>query len=102
MKVLLGPFARSGLETCAGSNLPVAINAALSCYVARINSDRPPPPIPDFLVARGSPVEVRVDRHIEAALAANAEGQGIGLPELAGHAVLVYLAELTPARYRAA
>jgi hypothetical protein len=102
MKVLLGPLARSGLETRAGSNLPVAVNAALDYYVDRMNSDRPPAPVPDFLVAHGKQVEVPVDGRIEAALAANAEDQGIGLPELSGHAIFVYLAELTRARYRAA
>ncbi len=39
-------------------------------------------------------VEVPVDERIEAALATDAERQGVSLSELAGHAVLVYLAEL--------
>lgn len=48
-------------------------------------------------MAAGPPrpvVEVPVDERIEAALAADAERQGVSLSELAGHAVLVYLAEL--------
>jgi hypothetical protein len=113
MKVLLGPLARSGLETRVGSNLPAAINAALVYYVGKLNSGRPPARIPDFLKVQGDPedgegvttadldagqprpvVEVPVDERIEAALAADAERQGVSLSELAGHAVLVYLAEL--------
>ena len=39
-------------------------------------------------------VEVEVDERIEAALDPDAERQGVSPAELAGHAVLVYLAEL--------
>jgi hypothetical protein len=113
MKVLLGPLAKSGLETRVGSNLPAAINAALVYYVGKLNSGRPPARIPDFLKVQGDQgneegastsemepapprpeVEVGVDERIEAALGADAERQGVSLSELAGHAVLVYLAEL--------
>ncbi len=113
MKVLLGPLAKSGLETRVGANLPAAINAALVYYVGKLNSGRPPARIPDFLKVQGDRetedgpttadmevslprpvVEVAVDERIEAALAADAERQGVSLSELAGHAVLVYLAEL--------
>jgi hypothetical protein len=113
MKVLLGPLAKSGLETRVGSNLPAAVNAALVYYVGKLNSGRPPARIPDFLKVQGDhkddegpttddlgappprpQVEVAVDERIEAALAADAERQGVSLSELAGHAVLVYLAEL--------
>jgi hypothetical protein len=113
MKVLLGPLAKSGLETRVGSNLPAAVNAALVYYVGKLNSGRPPARIPDFLKVQGDSeaedapttadmevsqprpvVEVAVDERIEAALAADADRQGVSLSELAGHAVLVYLAEL--------
>jgi len=113
MKVLLGPLAKSGLETRVGPNLPAAINAALVYYVGKLNSGRPPARIPDFLKVQGDAgdgedaatvemapapprplVEVSVDERIEAALAADARRQGVNLSELAGHAVLVYLAEL--------
>jgi hypothetical protein len=113
MKVLLGPLAKSGLETRVGSNLPAAINAALVYYVGKLNSGRPPARIPDFLKVQPNSgegaapsaddlpapepqplVEVSVDERIEAALATDAERQGVSLSDLAGHAVLVYLAEL--------
>lgn len=113
MKVLLGPLAKSGLETRVGSNLPAAVNAALVYYVGKLNSGRPPARIPDFHKVQGDNeaedapttvdmevsqprpvVEVAVDERIEAALATDAERQGVSLSELAGHAVLVYLAEL--------
>ena len=53
MKVLLGPLAKSGLETRVGSNLPAAVNAALVYYVGKLNSGRPPARIPDFLKVQG-------------------------------------------------
>ncbi|HEY0277462.1 MAG TPA: hypothetical protein VGC32_04255 [Solirubrobacterales bacterium] len=93
--------------------MPAAVNAALVYYVGKLNSGWPPARIPDFLKVQAkqgddegpstadmeaSPprpvVEVPVDERIEAALAADAERQGVSLSELAGHAVLVYLAEL--------
>jgi hypothetical protein len=96
-----------------GSNLPAAVNAALVYYVGKLNSGRPPARIPDFLKVQGDQgtgegprtagmdampprpvVEIAVDERIEAALATDAERQDVSLSELAGHAVLVYLAEL--------
>ncbi len=110
MKVLLGPLARTGLETRVGANLPAAVNAALVYYVGKLNSGRPPARIPDFLKVQADPasgdrsgtgtasprplVEVSVDERIEAVLSTDAERQGVSLSELAGHAVIVYLAEL--------
>jgi hypothetical protein len=113
MKVVLGPLAQSGLETRVGSNLPAAVNTALVYYVGKLNSGRRPPRFPKFLVTQGfgddargteagssaSPearpeLEVPVDERIEAALFTDAESQGVKPADLAGHAVLVYLAEL--------
>ena len=113
MKVVLGPLAQSGLETRVGPNLPAAINTALVYYVGKLSSGRRPARFPKFLAMQGEPggddriggddaaaadsrpeVEVVVDERIEAALFTDAENQGVSPSDLAGHAVLVYLAEL--------
>jgi hypothetical protein len=113
MKVVVGPLAKSGLETRVGPNLPAAINAALVYYVGKLSSGRGPVEFPKFLAMQGDrgqgaassgdgqvepearpEVEVDVDERIEAALFTDAERQGVSPTELAGHAVLVYLAEL--------
>ena len=113
MKVVVGPLAKSGLETRVGPNLPAAVNTALVYYVGKLNSGRRPARFPKFLSMRGeaggseqggasetaSPnlrpeLEVEVDERIEAAIYTDAENQGVSPTDLAGHAVLVYLAEL--------
>lgn len=113
MKVVVGPLAKAGLETRVGPNLPAAVNTALVYYVGKLNSGRRPARFPKFLSMQGeaaegsqggaaeaeSPnirpeVEVEVDERIEAALFTDAENQGVSPSDLAGHAVLVYLAEL--------
>jgi hypothetical protein len=113
MRVVVGPLAKSGLESRVGPNLPAAINAALVYYVGKLSSGRGPVKFPKFLaVQRESAdgavpsgteapapeprpeVEVEVDERIEAAIFTDAERQGVSPTELAGHAVLVYLAEL--------
>jgi hypothetical protein len=113
MKVVVGPLAQSGLETRVGSNLPAAVNTALVYYVGKLNSGRRPARFPKFLWMQGEAggggeagpggadipnlrpeLEVEVDERIEAALYTDAENQGVSPTDLAGHAVLVYLAEL--------
>jgi hypothetical protein len=113
MRIALGTLARSGLEKRVGPDLPAAINTALVYYVGKLSSGRGPAKFPKFLLLRdaeadqrqaddeGAPraddrpeVEVEVDERIEAALFTDAERQGISPTDLAGHAVMVYLAEL--------
>ncbi len=110
MKVVIGPLAQTGLETRVGTNLPAAVNTALVYYVGKLNSGRRPARFPKFAQMQGeadegggtgteSPglrpeLEVEVDERIEAAIHSDAERQGVSPTDLAGHAVLVYLAEL--------
>jgi hypothetical protein len=113
MRIALGPLAKSGLETRVGPDLPGAVNTALVYYVGKLSSGRGPSKFPKFLALReeqggegqfpadGSPaadprpeIEVAVDERIEAALFSDARRQGVSPTEIAGHAVLVYLAEL--------
>lgn len=113
MKVVVGPLAQTGLEARVGSNLPAAVNTALVYYVGKLHSGRRPARFPKFLSMQGEDggtgegeaigsrssdlrpeVEVEVDERIEAAIYADAASQGVSPSDLAGHAVLVYLAEL--------
>lgn len=113
MKVVVGPLAKFGLETRVGPDLPAAINTALVFYVGKLNSGRRPPEFPNFLPTQGEEgaagaggrgaddpseprieLEVEVDERIEAAIHTDAEKQGVSPADLAGHAVLVYLAQL--------
>lgn len=109
MKVEVGSFAREGLETRVGPDLGAAINAALVYYVGKLRSGRIPAPYPRFLregaeagraeerfVVRRTEalIEVSVDERIEAALDTEAGRQGVSVTQLAGHAVMVFLAEL--------
>ncbi len=113
MKVALGTLAKSGLEKRIGPDIPAAVNTALVYYVGKLSSGRGPAKFPKFLLltddeggkgqsggvgASGTgdrpEVEVDVDERIEAALFTDAERQGVSPTDLAGHAVLVYLAEL--------
>jgi hypothetical protein len=110
MKVVLGPLAKAGLEGNVGPDLPAAINAALVYYVGKLDGGKRPPRFPEFASMQGnreggagmSPnadsdrteVEVEVDDQVAATLAGEAERQGVGVADLAAHAVLIYLAEL--------
>jgi hypothetical protein len=113
MRVALGNLAKTGLETRVGPDIPAAVNTALVYYVGKLSSGRGPAQYPKFLLSKrdpgsdqGSPedsgaavdarpeVEVEVDERIEAAIFTDAERQGVSPTDLAGHAVLVYLAEL--------
>jgi hypothetical protein len=81
--------------------------------VGKLSSGRGPAKFPKFLLSKGDAgsgegaavegapapeprpeIEVEVDERIEAAIFTDAERQGVSPTELAGHAVLVYLAEL--------
>ena len=113
MKVALGSLAKSGLEKRVGPDIPAAVNTALVYYVGKLSSGRGPAKFPKFLLltdeeggerpsdAEGAPraddrpeIEVEVDERIEAAIFSDAERQGVSPTDLAGHAVMVYLAEL--------
>ncbi len=98
MKIALGAFARSGIESELGSSLPEAVHAALCHYCSKLGSGRPPLAPPGFLADDVSPAEetldLAVEPEIEVTLAREAQARGLPLDRLAGHTVLVYLAEL--------
>jgi hypothetical protein len=98
MKVTLGTFTRSGMESELGSDLAATVRAALSHYTAKLQAGRAPLGPPAFLAsakgAEGDALDLSVDPEVEAVLAREATRQGVGVDALAAHSVLVYLAEL--------
>jgi hypothetical protein len=104
MRVTIGPLARSGLELHGGGNLDATVNAALLYYVKKVESGRIPAKYPKFLAGAEAAesngegadagLEIEVDPEVEAELERVAAEQDTTAPEFAGHAVLVYLAEL--------
>jgi hypothetical protein len=97
MRVALGTFAKSALEMQVGPDIPMAINTALVYHVDKLDSGCATVRFPKFVspsVPGRSQVEVEVDERVEAALRSDAGRQGVSPTDLAGHAVLVYLAEL--------
>ena len=99
MRVALGNFACSGIETHLGSDLSAGVRTALFHYAGKLKAGRPPVVFPRFL-ADQQPQEVAVDLdHVvdaetEAMLKREALRQRTTISQLVVHAVFVYLAEL--------
>jgi hypothetical protein len=99
MKIALGKFASSGIETHLGPDIPAGVRTATFHYVAQLRSGRPPTPFPRFISnlrpsEPGIDVEMTVDAETEALLEREARRQRTTASDLVAHAVLVYLAEL--------
>ena len=101
MQVMIGPLARSGLESRGGKDLNASVRAALLYYMQKLRNGRPPTKYPKFLATVGASasdadvsVEVEVDRRFQAEFAREADEQGVSVSELARHAVLLYLADV--------
>lgn len=97
MKLVLGTFARDGIEALWGSDLSAGVRRALRHYAARENSavvgciDR------GWLRTLGDggvDLDLSLDSETQEALERRArEHGGVTVEELAAHAVLVYLAD---------
>ncbi len=99
MKVALGKFACSGIETHLGTDIPAGARTALFHYARKLKAGRRPLAPPRFLddQARQEPelaFDLAVDRETEAMLEREALRQRTTISQLAAHTVLVYLAEL--------
>ncbi|MGB7684995.1 MAG: hypothetical protein WBL45_04355 [Solirubrobacterales bacterium] len=99
MKIALGKFASSGIETHLGPDIPAAVRTATFHYVAQLRSGRAPRAFPGFLPSLrpsepGIEIEMTVDAETEALLDREALRQRTTASELVAHAVLAYLAEL--------
>lgn len=100
MKVALNTFARSGIEARLGRDIAAGVQAALRHYTQRLGTGWKSPDFPRFRREepprhRGADLELAVDPEIQKVLEHEARGcPGVSVEQLAGHAVLVYLADL--------
>jgi hypothetical protein len=99
MKVALGQFACSGIETHLGADIPAGVRTALFHYTGKLKTGRQPVSFPRFLSEHGQPdaqvaFELAVDAETEAMLEREALRQRTTTSQLVAHSVLVYLAEL--------
>lgn len=97
MKLVLGTFAREGIEALSGRDLSAGVRRALAHYTAREGHGLAECLGRGWLRALGEDgedLELSVDGATQEALERRArEYGGIGVEELAAHAVLVYLAD---------
>jgi len=97
MKLVLGTFARGGIEAISGSDLSVGVRRALRHFAWRERQGHSQPLDRrqlDGLGSAGFDLELSVDRETERALERRArEYGGITVEQLAGHAVLAYLSD---------
>ena len=97
MKLVLGTFARDGIEALWGSDLSAGVRTALRRYAGHERSGRAKRV--DWRCVRqlgddGVDLELSLDSETEEALELKArEYGGITVEELAAHAVLAYLAD---------
>ena len=100
MKISLGSFARLGIESQLGSDIPGTVQAALCHYSGKLKAGRPPIGPPQFLRqsaqsgAGSDAFDLAVDPEVEALIVREAERQGTDVSQLASHSVLLYLSEL--------
>lgn len=98
MKVVIGTFARVGIEAHLGCDVTLGVHEALHHYVRRGEAERlssHPPFLRHLAACDGEDLELFVDQEIREALEEEArESGGLSAEQLAGHAVLLYLAEL--------
>jgi hypothetical protein len=99
MRVSLGKFACTGIETHLGDDIPAGVRTALFHYARKLKAGRGPLAAPSFLgdLTPSEPqatFELALDPETEAMLDREAERQGTTLSQLAAHTVMVYLAEL--------
>jgi hypothetical protein len=99
MKVVLGTFARSSIETQLGADVAAGVQAALLHYSRRLASARAPVGFPRscrglLLDCSGATFELPIDAETRATLEREAARQEATAEQMLVHAVLVYLADL--------
>ena len=101
MKVTLGPFACSSLESRFGGHASMAAGTAVRWYADRLESDVRPVDVPSFARnesapggSEGTELEFAVGPDIEATLIEEAQRCGVPLDRLVSHAVFVLLSDL--------
>jgi hypothetical protein len=99
MRVALGKFACSGIESHLGEDIPAGVRKALFHYTRKLKAGRQPIAPPRFLDDQEAPedqvsFDLAVDPETEAMLEQEARRQRTTMSRLAAHTVLVYLAEI--------
>ena len=99
MRVALGQFACTGIETYIGEDIPAGVRKALFHYAAKLKAGRSPIAVPRFLPAQDPAnvaidFELIVDAETEAMLEREARRQQTTTTKLVSHTVLAYLAEI--------
>src|ERR1044071_9441015 len=99
MRVALGKFASSGIETHLGPDIAAGVRTAMFHYVAKLRTGRQATPLPRFLAnvspqEPGIAIDLSIDPETEALLRREALRQRTTASQLVAHAVLIYLAEL--------
>jgi hypothetical protein len=99
MRVALGTFACTGIETHLGPDIPAGVRAALSRYSGKLKSgqqllDLPPHCRSEAPQEHQIAFDLMLDAEVESTLEQEAARQGTTASQLALHSVLVYLAEL--------
>jgi len=106
MKVRLGKFAQSGVESQLGTNLTEAVETAIRHYTGKLTYGRPPTPYPQFLGTKASQdfgthtsasdevIELNLDSGTEALLRREAMRHDTDVNAIVTHSVMVYLAEI--------
>lgn len=104
MKVALGGFARSGIETRFGADLGAGVQAAARHYTRRLRSGKPPVAVPRFCcdgarrASDGAPgLEIPLSPEVERALQSEADKTHLPLDQILAHAVFVFLADMDAA-----
>lgn len=100
MKIALGRFARSGIETRFGADLDAGVQAAALHYTRRLRSARPPVSIPRFCrgkASRAAGLEIPLSPEVERALKREAYRSGAPIDQVLAHAVFVFLADMEAA-----
>jgi hypothetical protein len=98
VKVALGRFARSGIETRLGGDVSTGVQLALHHYARRLRSARRPIDAPHFasdtVPSEGATmIDVTLDPEVQAVLEQEARRQQLPLEQILHHAVLVCLAD---------
>jgi hypothetical protein len=104
MRLVLGTFARRGIEACSGGDIAAGVRAALRHYTSEGGSRlkgsyRETPRFIRIPVNAGgrakAGVELSVDPDVQAVLEREArQSAGVSVEQIATHAVLAYLADL--------
>lgn len=99
VKIPLGTFACSGIETHLDADIATGVRAALSDFIQRLESGRPPvglprTPLEPLSAEPTTAVDLSLDERTWQLLRREARRQRTTVSQLAAHSVLVYLAEL--------